>query len=190
MGYDDYSYEDTAGEDVLGADEVLGALLKLPALRRLASARGKQPVMIPRRPPWRAGLAPGVPMPGQGRELLPLTPDLAGGIFAAATPNINFIGRPQRPFRGERLVTRVTRSAGAGAVNILCNTLFVGTQPQQAQIQAFDVEQFGPTAFGLELVMSQAQPGVEIQLRCSGSIAVPAGETVAVSMFLLGHTVR
>ena len=182
-----YDYQDEmTGEDVLG-DDVLGAArLRLPALAR----RGRQQVTIPRRPPWRAQLGPGVPMPGQGRDILPLTPDANAGTFTAAFPNINFIGRPQHPFRGERLVTRLTRSAGAGAVNILCNTLFVGIVPQQSQIQAFDVELFGATAFGLELVMSPAQPGVEIQLRCSGSIAVPAGETVAVTMFILGHAVR
>jgi len=173
---------ETMGEEVLG-DDVMG-------IEVVGRARPRRVVRMPNKPAWRQQLAPGVAMPGQGLEPLPLTPSANGGVFDAANPAITFSARPQAPFRAERLLASVRRSAGAGAVLILAQSLFVGRQLQLVELGAFDIEFFSPTAFGVRLQLVQADPGVLITMPCQGGIAVPAGETVSVSLMFLGRTIR
>lgn len=181
--------EELLGEDVLGEDDAtVGAALKR-AIRIPKLAQGRM-LRLPPQAGWRPRIAPGVAVPGEGLEPLPLAPQANGGVFTAAFPNINFEGRPQAPFRGERLLVSVTRTAGAAAVRALCSGIFVGRALQQAELNNFDIEFFGPTAFGVRLKFVQAEPGVLIRLPILASIAVPAGESMTVTMMLLGHTVR
>lgn len=181
---------ETMGEEVLGdeldgedldGDSTVGA-----ARRRIA--RGM--LRLPARPAWRKQIAPGVSQPGQGLEPLPLTGTLNGGVFDPATPAIDFQARPQAPFRAERLLCTVRRSAGALGVIISCQALFIGRELQQVESGPFDIEFFAPNAFGVRLNLVQATPGILIRLICNANPVVPAGETVAVSMMFLGHTIR
>lgn len=183
---------ETMGEEVLGAD-VLGdeedmatvgaALKRLPA-RKLAKA-----MLTVRRPNWRSRLAPGVPQPGYGLEPLPLVPDTNGGIFTAAVAAIQFVGRPQRPFRPERLITNVRRSGAAGSL-IFATGIFAGTNLQQVQRGNLNIENFGPTAFGVRLSMVQVEPGVDFAIPCIVAPVPGGADTVAVSIDVLGHTAR
>lgn len=178
--------EELMGEDIMGDDyEVVGAPRRLRGMARAVRA-----MRLPPRPQWRRQLAPGVPAPSQGLEPLPLTPNLNAGIFDATFPQIDFTARPQAPFRAERLLTTVRRSAGAGGVIIQCQALFIGRELQQVESGPFDVEFFAPTAFGVRLNLCQAEPGILIRLILSANPVVPPGETVAVSMMFLGRTIR
>lgn len=174
------------GEDIMGDEATVGAALKMlkkPGLQRLVQQLNKPQAA------WRERLAPGVPVPGMGLEPLPLVPDANAGVFTAAVGAITFVARPQRPFRAERLLVNVRRTGAAGTL-ILATGIFVGTNLQQAQRGNIDLENFGPTAFGVRLSMIQAEPGVDIAIPAI-ALPVPAGaDTVAVSITLLGHTVR
>jgi hypothetical protein len=175
--------------DVLGYDDVLGdddyeTVGARRALRRLPRAMLASP-----KPNWRGNrLAPGVQAPGEGLIPLPLVPDTAGGVFAAAVLAINFQARPQKPFHAERLLVSVRRTGAAGTI-ILCDTMFVGTDLQTAEIGSFDVEQFGPTAFGVRLSLKPAEPGILIRLACRANPAPGGADTVAVAMQFLGRYV-
>lgn len=182
-------YYDTMGEDVLG-EELLGddgyatVGARRPPLRRVARAMLASP-----KPAWRTHqLAPGVQAPGEGLIPLPLVPDAGGGIFAAALTTINFQARPQKPFRAERLLVSVRRTGAAGTI-ILCDSMFIGTDLQTAEVGAFDVEQYGPTAFGVRLALKPAAPGILIRLACRAAPAPGGADTVAVAMQFLGHYV-
>lgn len=189
MGDDFEVVGEEMGEDVMGDDyEVVGAAPRPRLLRAVARQRVMR---VPAKPSWRQGqLAPGVPGPSQGLEPLPLTPNLNGGVFDPANPAIDFTARPQAPFRAERLLASVRRSAGAGGILILCQALFIGRELQQVESGPFDVEFFAPTAFGVRLNLAPAEPGILIRLILNANPIVPVGETVAVSMMFLGRTIR
>lgn len=178
--------DDVLGEELLGEDDAtVGA-----AVRAIARKRMQMPprmLRLPPKAPWRqTQLAPGVQAPGQGLIPLPLVPDANGGVFTAAVTTINFQARPQKPYHAERLLVTVRRSGAAGTI-ILCDTMFVGTDLQTAEIGSFDVEQFAPTAFGVRLALKPAEPGILIRLALRANPAPAGADTAAVAMQFLGH---
>lgn len=184
-----YDYE-TMGEDVLG-DDVLGYHTVGAARRanpKLYQALARAMPTATKPPAWRARLAPGVPAPGYGMQPLPLVPQTANGVFAAATTFISFQARPQAPFRAERLLASVRRSGAAG-VTILATNFFVGRDLQLVELGSFDIEFFTSGAFGVRLALSQAEPGQLIRIDCQTSVAPAGADTLSVSMLILGQTV-
>lgn len=176
---------ETMGEEVLG-DDLDGSVLGDATV----GAARRRTLALPKRPAWRRQLAPGVPVPGQGLQPLPLRPTTNNGVFTDAVQVISFEARPQAPFRAERLLTSVRRSSGAAAVTIVADNVFVGRDLQLVELGSFDIEFFSPTAFGVRLALVQAEPGVLIRIDTRAVIPVPADETVTVSMLFLGHTIR
>jgi hypothetical protein len=175
--------EELLGDDVLGFDTV-GARRVMQAVARAARGRSMR---LPPKAPWRqTQLAPGVQSPGQGLIPLPLVPDAAGGVFAAATTLINFQARPQKPYRPERLLATVRRTGAAGTI-IFCDTMFVGTDLQTAEVGAFDIENFGPTAFGVRLSLKPCEPGILVRLALRAAPAPAGADTVAVGLMFLGQ---
>lgn len=158
--------------------------------RVLAPRRGGM-LRLPPKPTWRREVAPGVSPPGEGLEQLPLTPDANSGLFTPTVTDIGFGARPQRPFRGERIIAIVSRSAGAtGVIPIINPGIFVGTQLVGAELGDTPLEIFAPNAFGVRLSFFQATPGMllNIPVRLRGTI--PVGESIAVSVAIIGRTVR
>lgn len=173
--------EELLGDDVLGYETVgvRRPIRRLPVKAMLASPK----------PGWRQHrLAPGVQAPGEGLIPLPLVADANGGVFTAAVLTINFQARPQKPFHPERLLVTVRRNGAAGTI-VLCDTMFVGTDLQTAEIGSFDIEQYGPTAFGVRLSLKPAEPGILIRLACRANPAPAGADTVAVAMQFLGRYV-
>jgi hypothetical protein len=173
------------GEELLGIDD---DDIEGDDFAVVGAGRRKRLVRLPKRPKWRdRNAAPGVPLPGEGMEPLPLTPNLNGGVFNAANLAINFEARPQRPFRGERPLATVVLAGGAAGI-VVCDGIFVGTNLQLVELGSFDVAFFAPTAFGVRLALVQAEPGVLIRLplRFVGAIG---GGTATVSILMLGRTI-
>jgi hypothetical protein len=181
MGYDD----DEIGEMLYGSE--VGAARRPGLTGRMM--RGNA-VRLPPKPAWRQDIAPGVGMPGVGLEPLPLAPSVNGGVFDAVFGNINFEARPQRPFRPERLIASIRRSAGAAAIAVRCSTILIGTQVGQVEVNDMDLDIFAPTSFDTRLNLPSATPGMLIRIPSFVLPAVPAGETIAVSLTFLGRTIR
>jgi hypothetical protein len=158
--------------------------------------RGHGPMVhLPARPHWRQGqAAPGIHLPREGREILPLTPNVTNGQFDTTNIGavITFTGRPQRPFQGQRLVGFVTRAAdavaGLPAGFVMSRGVFVGTQPQQLALGEFNVEIFGPTAFDLMFDMTPAQPGIDVTMDVRLTIAPTGTQKVQVAVVIMGHS--
>lgn len=211
-GVEDMLGDELMGEDVLG--RVYRAMQRRAAGRaapaRRAGGRGvSSPIAAAARralalgatgglgrpldtaPDWRAAaLGPGVNAPVEGLYPLPLVPDQAGGVFLpAGANNIRFVARPQKPFRAERLLAIIRRSAGAAGVDIQSQAFFVGTDLQQAFAGAISLDNFAPNSVGVRLALSQAYPGIEVSMLVTPSIAVPVGESVSVNITLLGRIV-
>lgn len=207
-------YGDDGGDEVLGYD-VLGNVVTIrrppprqpmgppPRPGRPMLPPNMRPQLAPQMPPmpmplgsplmqppaWRAPqLAPGVMAPFEGLVPLQLEPSANGGVLTAAFPTITFGASPQKPFRGQRIVAVVNRSAGAGAVGVrIQGGVFVGTDLQAASFGDTPLEVFAPTAFGVDLVLAPAGPGIQYRLPVVANPAVPGGETVAVQITILGR---
>ena len=174
------------GEDVEGdVDGELDGASVVGAARRGPSLR------LAPKPGWRRGeVAPGVQRPQAYLHVLPMTADDgSNGVLSVGNPaGFNFIGRPQRPFRGERILASVNPSApGLGAA--LCSGIFVGTAVQLVELGTFDVSFFAPTAFGVRLYMSQAQPGVEVRVGIRPQVPLAVGDSIAVSLMVMGQAI-
>jgi len=160
------------------------------------SPQGYTPPQSFLRPPWRGNmLAPGLEAPGEGHVPLPLT-GTAGGLFtfAAQAPQV-FTARPQKPYKGTRLICIASHipavPGGPTTPARVQGQIFVGTDPQQGQLGQLDLESLGaPTAFDTWLSCNQAEPGVEIQVQSSLSTPLLiAGESILVNMYFIGHWV-
>jgi hypothetical protein len=122
---------------------------------------------------------------------MPLIPQAGNGVFTAALATINFSARPQRPFRGERLIAQVIRTGASAAAAFAVTTgIFVGVTLQQLQIGNFNIEFFTANAFGVRLSMSPAEPGVDITMPVSLTAALAGADTLAVQLILLGSSIR
>lgn len=169
-----------------GGDEMGNRLARTPL-----PAKGRT-LRLPPRPGWRGQIAPGVGMPRESMEPLPLVPQTNNGVFTSAINGIRYSARPQRPYRGERLVATVTRSGTtAGAVvPILQGGVIVGTTVQQAQIGDVPLEIFAPAAFGVRLSLGQAEPGVEVTAPVALIGALTAPDTVTCTLTLIGRSIQ
>jgi hypothetical protein len=178
---------DTEG-DVMG-DETEGDYQTVGRGRR---RRRPRTLALPAKPGWRRQLAPGVPMPGEGLQPLPLTPSANNGVFTLGFTNIQFTARPQVPFHPERLLASVRRVGTiAGGTTIQATNMFVGRDLQLVEIGAFDIEFFDRQAFGVRLQLDAAQPGVLISLDCAAVGGVlTSTDTLAVSLMFLGRSIR
>lgn len=186
---DVYGYEDVDGDDDATDGE------EYVTVGRARKRRKRKPgtmIQIPPRPQWRRQIAPGVPMPGQGLQPLPLRPNLNAGVFTSAVPAIQFTARPQAPFHPERLLASVRRTGALAAGTIIeGQNIFVGRDLQLVELGPFDVEFFSPTAFGVRLQLDAAQPGVLISIDCSTlGPALGVGDSLAVSLMFLGRSIR
>lgn len=181
--YDDWGVDEVSG-DVWG-DDVVGA-----SPRVVRAARGAM-LRLPPKPAWRNQLAPGVPSPGQGLEILPLTPDRANGIFAVATQFIQWQARTQAPFQPERLVVTILRDAALAPVGdlFLAQGIFIGRMLGTLQFASFNIEPFSQNAFGMRLKLPAVQPGVDVNIPVVPLAAITAG-TATITMMFLGHSLR
>lgn len=158
-----------------------------------SGAPGGADIQLPPKPGWREGqLAEGVYAPRQGRVPLPMLPQANNGVFTATQTTIFYKANTQKPFRVERVVSRVAR-VGTSAANILvlCTGFYVGTDPQIAQIGGgFDVEIFAANAFDVEQIFTPATPGVDIATTLTLSSTLTSPDTITPSLVLLGKHIQ
>lgn len=182
MGDELDSYE-LDGDDVLG-DDVLGtALVGTYGVGRAARHHAKRRA----KPRWRNQMAPGVPEPGYGVFPIPLTPQTNGGIFTSSVTNIEFRTVAQIPFRGERLLTQVSRNGAAGILVQATNGVHIGIRPQVGVLGPLNLENYSRDAFGVRLVMQPATQGAEIRVFAFVSSPPTGTDTIALSIEILGR---
>jgi len=112
-------------------------------------------------------------------------------VFDNANQSINYIARPQVPFRGERLIATISKSVGAQGITIRSMAgIIVGTTPQVADVGNMALEAFGANAFGVRLMLNQATPGMTIKIFAQASSPIPIGEQITVDLQILGRVIR
>jgi hypothetical protein len=139
--------------------------------------------------PWMAGqYAPGTWQPREGMVPLPMTPSANNGVFTSAVTQITWTARPQKRFRGERLIATVLRNgASTAGVQPISTAIFVGTDLQQAQAGNTPIDIWAAQAFGVRLYMTPAQPGVDITIPVGLIGAIAAGENITITLTILGR---
>lgn len=184
MGDDDdvegYDPEVESGVQVVGYDDN-GYPIVVGAPRKK-----KRPKVLLSKPGWRGSqLAPGVIAPDQGMLPLPM------GTFTYTLANqINtFQGQVQKPFRGERFLSRIVRT-GASATGTILAQIFVGTDLAMLDTPQVDLESLSnPAAFGVRLTMKPAQPGVFIRAITALSVPLAGADTIQFTLQLLGRNI-
>jgi hypothetical protein len=173
-----------AVDDYLGDDDdFLGA----PA-RRGAGPRFGRPT---RRMPARqvaAALDPVMPgIPKAGARIEPLGfPEV---VFTNTSGlSLQVTTRPQKPFKGSRLVVDVART-GAGATGaIKLSSLVIGSRNVLVNSNPIGVGTFAANADGVALMLDEVTPGVDIVATFTCSVAPGAGERIDVVPTLIGLT--
>jgi len=174
------------GFDVVGDDDYddyeVGAGARRP--RRLA--RGRVTV---RTPNWmNATTSQGVSRPQEEMDYLPFT----AVTIAQAASNGTLNARPQRPFRGERLVLGALNvTAGTTAVNnaTINPAIYVGATQVGAAQGATLFAVFAADAFGVRLSFPSAGQGTDINIFSVLIAAAPAGG-VTLTGTIIGRSMR
>lgn len=107
-------------------------------------------------------------------------------FVAGAVTAVQMTAFPQVPFRVDRLVMIVTRSAGAAAIGVAVNDVRVGTKSQFAGTASLPAEMFAVNAVGMSLKGDTAQPGNSITIDVEITAAPGAGESVIVQPSIMG----
>jgi hypothetical protein len=174
MGFKDYL---GAFDEYIGDDELLGARAvvkhRAPPIRAVAQRQLMTPM-------------PGVPKAGPRLE--PVGFPAFAFVNAGAT-SIAQTTRPQKPFKGSRLVIDIART-GASAAGLLITvvSLKVGARDVLVNANPIGAGTFAPGAFGIELMMDEATPGIDIVLTLATSAAPGAGDRVDVAATIIGMT--
>lgn len=139
-----------------------------------------------RLPAWFQGASK---VPGSSDQSQLMSPlGLGVGTLTNAVNSVVLTAAPQRPFRGERLIVDLARSAGAATVPVRISEFKIGENSQLVGSGALPAEAFDPAAFGVRLMMSPSAPGIVVLLRVETDVgAVPAGESISVTSAIIGR---
>jgi len=168
--FDDLSDLDDVGTLELGA----WRRKKRAAAGRRVAARALMPAI------------PGVPMPGA--RLQPL--GMGASAFTAASGTVLALtARPQRPFKGQRLVVDITRTGASATGLITITRLDIGTANQLVSSGALSAAAFAATAFDVNLQLDPATPGIDITVQFAISVAPAGADRVDFAGTIFGTTV-
>ena len=127
------------------------------------------------------------PRPKADEAMFPL--GLGAVTFINAGPTqLTLTARPQRAFRGERLVISQQKALAAGQFRqVQIIDIKVGDVSQKVGGGALPVEVFASDSFGVRLMLDAAVPGVDITLTLQIDSAPGAGDFVLVTGALIGR---
>ncbi len=144
-------------------------------------------------PRWmKATTSQGVSRPQEELDYLPFDPAI---LVAAAGVSAGFLlARPQRPFRGERLImTAVDAVSGDDVSNnvVIDPAIYVGAVQVGASQGAAPIAVFNARAFGVRLSMPAAGQGTDIKIFVRQLVpATVEGNNQIVTAVLIGRAMR
>ena len=195
-----------AGDDVEGFDEVVGeetdqiGALITKALTKIAThmtAHRGHPHHRHhggyKRPAWMGpiGTPEGVSLPAEEMDTLPFNTV----TLTDAAPTGQAISFPQRPFRGERLFASAVYVTSGGssdgiALGVISPAIFVGAVQVGASQGAMPLSMFAPNSFGVRLSFPRAGQGTRIYIPVQTAATLGAGNSLVVSLSVVGRAVR
>jgi hypothetical protein len=171
-----------AMDDYLGDDDMLGA----PSRRSRPFGRAAARPVAQAAARALSTAAPGVPTAGPRLE--PLGFPVFGFVNAGPT-TITQLTNPQKPFKGSRLTMDIARTGASATGLVTVTALKVGARDVLVNSNPIGAGTFAPGAFGVELMMDTATPGVNIAATIAlGAPVLAAAATVDVSCTVIGMT--
>lgn len=170
------------GED---DDEMEGEGFGVVGRARARMTRGGR-VKVPT-PKWMsAATSQGVSRPQEEMDFLPfesveLLPATLTGVL---------IAKPQRPFRGERLIISAVTSLGVDAASnvVIDPAIYVGAVQVGGAQGSTPIQAFGANAFGVRLSFPAAGQGTEIKIYVRALTAPAVSNTVVAT--IIGRAMR
>lgn len=176
-------------DELAGYEDEVGAIRVPSSFRRPRSRRRGSTRLLRRKLAYANKLMPAIPgTPSPGARRFPL--GIGQHIFAnGGATSFQFLVNPQRPFKGYRLVADVRRSAAALAELVTLTQFNIGSNNQLVGTASLPLEAFAPDGVDVGLKLDPATPGIDIAITVGISAAPGVGETVAVSLMLVGDTI-
>lgn len=172
----------------LGDDDDVGAMMDVGAARRnLQIGRRRQtPAQLRGRPVLMSAF-PGAPPVAE--KQIPL--GFGNQTFSSTSgTTLTFTARPQAVFRGRRLVIDLART-GASATGLVTLTQFlIGTRNQLVGTLGIPVTTFAGTAFGVDMALDPAQPGLDVTIVLVISAAPTTTDTVVAGAAIIGAGIQ
>lgn len=166
-------------DDYLGDDDELGAVAPRMFRRGGLPAKARQAKRVLAQP------MPGVPRPGPRLEPLGFP---AFAFTAASGTAISQVTRPQKPFKGGRLVIDIARTGATATGLITVTSMLIGARPVLVNSNPIGAGAFAATAFGVELNLDEAPAALDITLVLATSVAPGGADKIDVAATLLGMT--
>lgn len=147
-------------------------------------ARGRGAMRLPAR-----RLIPRVPgVPGPGLRLQPL--GFPTVTFTAVSGTVlRTTSRPQRPFKGKRLVVDIARTGATATGLITVNFITIGTDNQFVSSGPVGAAAFAPGAFDVNIELAAASTAIDITLEYATSLAPVAPDQIDVGTTLFGEAI-
>lgn len=188
---DGYDMGDVDGLDI-GDAELINDLADVGALRRRAG-RGRQQMQrrptLPTRSMNARRLIPQVPgAPSVGLRLQPLGfPTIA--FTAASGTALPATSRPQRPFKGKRLVVDLARTGATATGLVTVTEISIGTNNQQVSRNPVGAGSFSPLAYDTNMELAACTTALDITVGYAISVAPAAADRVDIATTLFGEAV-
>ena len=134
-------------------------------------------------------LVPRVPgAPAIGIKLQPL--GFNAIIFSATSGNtLNATTRPQKPFKGKRLVVDIARSGTTATGLITVTDIRIGVQSQLVSTGSIGAGSFAATAFDVNMELSACTTALDITVSYANALTPTSPDTIQVATTLFGETV-
>ncbi len=184
--------------DVMGEDmQTVGAAApNAPMAGVLARMRAQAPAPIRH---WANNVSPQgaqtTHAPQEDLDPLPFREQNNNGVIDATHTALVFISRPQRPFRGERLIVQAftnnpTTIPDPFAPLVITLPFFVGMATVGSAQGNFPLSTFQRDGFGVRLSFPASGQGTDIVIEIA-SLLTPAGtDTITVTLGAIGGAVR
>jgi len=180
-GFSEFNDLADVGDDELINDLADVGALQIGAARRRRRMGGK--VYNARR------IVPTVPgAPSVGIKLQPLgfntvTFTATSGTALAATT------RPQKPFKGKRLVVDIARTGATSTGLITVTNITIGVNSQFVSTGAIGAAAFAATAFDVNMELSACSTALDINVNYATTLAPTAPDNIAIATTMFGEAV-
>jgi len=134
-------------------------------------------------------LIPQIPgAPSVGIRLQPLGfPTVA--FTATSGTSLSTTTRPQRPFKGKRLVIDLARTGATATGLVTVTGLFIGTNNQFVSTAPIGAAAFAATAFDVNMELAACTTAIDVTVQLAISVAPTTTDRVDLALTMFGEAV-